>query len=200
LVRRALPSESRAIARLHRETISWGLLSQLGEDVVTAFYQALTESPRAFCFVAEEDGALQGFVAGVEDWPEFSRAAIRRIWWPLLKGLPRVLTASRFRRLLETRRYTRRDDLEGVKSIKAEFLTFGTREDAARLWVGVALIRAGANEFRRRGVPRVRGVVWERNVRAAEFFRTVGFKVVSTIEIHPGEVSRLMVLELGAKQ
>jgi ribosomal protein S18 acetylase RimI-like enzyme len=171
----------------------------LGEDAVVAFYQAITRSPKAFCFVAEEQGALQGFTAGVEDWPRFSRDALRQMWWPLLKGLPRLASSGRFRRLLETRRYTQREDLEGVNSVKAEFLTFGTRDDAPRLWVGVALIRAGANEFKRRGVRRVRGVVWDRNERAAQFFEAVGFRVVSTVEIHPGEVSRLLVLDLDRK-
>lgn len=196
LIRKARVDESPAVARLHREIISWGLLSQLGDEVVAAFYRAVIRSPVSFCFVAEEGGVLQGFAAGVTDWPVMFRAAVRETWWPMAKALPSLLVSGRWRRLFETGRYTQ----SGHEGVKAEFLSFGVREAAgARLWVGVALARATLNEFRRRGVARIRGVVWERNERALRFFEAVGFKFVSQVEIHPGEVSRTFVVDLAPR-
>jgi len=193
LVRKARPADSGAVARLHRDIISWGLLSQFGEEVVAAFYGALSSSPAGFCFVAEEGARIVGFAAGVADWPRLRRAVIRRAWWPLLKSLPSVLGRWRWRRLLETNRYTG----SGVEGVQAEFVSFGVREDVpGRLWTGAALARAVVAEFRRRGVPRVRGVVWERNERAIRFFEAMGFRFVSDVEIHPGERSRTFVIDL----
>lgn len=195
-VRRAQPADSRRIARLHREVISWGLLAQLGEPVVAAFYRAVTSSPAAFCFVAEEDGRLEGFASGVSDWPRFFRHVVRATWWPLLRSAPILLARGRGRRLMETGRYTRSEH-EGVQ---AEYLSLGVRPEATgRLWVGTALTRAVVNEFRRRAVPRIRGVVWTQNERALRFFEGVGFRFVSEVEIHPGEVSRTFVVDLPPK-
>jgi len=192
-VRRAQPGDSRAIASLHREIISWGLLTRLGDKVVTGFYRAVITSPVAFCFVAEEEGKLEGFAAGVCDWPRLFRGVIRQTWWPLLWVLPFRLTGRRWRRLLETGRYTQSRH-EGVR---AEFLSLGVRQQASgRLWVGTALVRAVVNEFRRRGVTRIRGVVWDQNERALRFFEGVGFRFISEVEIHPGEVSRTFVVDL----
>jgi len=178
------------------ETISWGLLTQLGEDVVTGFYRALTQSRVAFCFVAEEDGAPQGFVAGICDWSPVFWQVVRYTWWPLILAFPSLIVSGRLRRLLETGRYTKSKQ-EGVN---AEFLSFGVKEEArGRLWTGTALIHAAMNEFRRRGVLKVRGVVWEQNERALRFFEAVGFKFVSDIEIHPGERSRTVLVDLAPK-
>ena len=160
---------------------------------MTGFYQAVTRSPVAFCFVAEDQGRLQGFAAGVCDWPRLFRQVARHTWWPLLKTLPALLWSGRWRRLLETGRYTQ----SGHEGVKAEFLSFGVREDApGRLWAGTALAHAVVSEFRRRGIPKIRGVVWERNERALRFFEAVGFKFVSDVEIHPGERSRTFVVDL----
>ncbi|HEV8339855.1 MAG TPA: GNAT family N-acetyltransferase [bacterium] len=192
-VRRAQPDDSARIARLHREIISWGLLTKLGDPVVTGFYRAVTSSPVAFCFVGEEAGRLDGFAAGVTDWPRFLRDVARSVWWPLLRGLSGLLIRGRWRRLLETERYTQ----SGHEGVRAEFLSLGVRKEAtARLWVGTALVRAVVNEFRRRGVSRIRGVVWAENERALRFFEAVGFRFVSQVEIHPGEVSRTFVVDL----
>ena len=189
-VRRALLADSRALARVHREVISWGLLTHLGEDAVSAFYRGVTSSTVAFCFVAEEDGRLIGFAAGVCDWSRLRRQLVRGMWWPLLRAIPSLLRSGKWRRLFETGGYVQSRH-EGVD---AEFLSLGVHPECeGRLWTGVALARAVVEEFRRRGVRRIRGVVWERNERALKFFEAVGFRFVSDVEIHPGERSRTFV-------
>lgn len=193
-VRRAHPADSAAIARLHRETISWGLLSQLGEAVVKAFYCAVTECPASFCFVAEQDSVPVGFAAGVEHWPTLLRHAVRRMGWPLLRSAPHVLAGRRWRKLWETGRYTQ----SGLEGVNAEFVSFGVREDApARVLTGAALVRTVTEEFRRRGIRRFRGVVGDHNARAKQFFEAVGFRFLSQIEIHPGEASRTHVVDIS---
>ncbi len=192
-MRRARFNDSRAIAQLHRKVITWGLLTQLGEDVVTAFYEAVTTSPAAFCYVATQRGALQGFAAGVCVWPRLRWGLLRRGWWPLVRAVPRLLATRRWRRLWETGRYTR----SGYEGVQAEFLSIGVRADfPGRIWAGAALAAAVVREFRRRGVTRIRGVVWHENERALRFFEAVGFRFVSDIEIHPGERSRTFVVDL----
>ncbi|MGH2453806.1 MAG: hypothetical protein ACRDF5_08590 [bacterium] len=192
-VRRGRPEDARAVARLHREIISWGLLPSLGEGVVTAFYRAVSASPVAFCFVADDGERLWGFAAGTADWPRLRREVMRTTWRPLLRAVPVLLRGGRWRRLRETDRYTQSSHL----AVSAEFLSFGVLpEMSGRVWVGAALAYAVVNEFRRRGVRRVRGVVWEQNERALKFFEAVGFRFVSEVEIHPGERSRTFVADL----
>jgi ribosomal protein S18 acetylase RimI-like enzyme len=196
-VRKAQPSDSRAIARLHREIISWALLTQLGEDVVTAFYRAVTQSSVAFCFVAEDQGTLAGFAAGVCDWPRLRREVMAQAWRPLLMVLPSLLWSGRWRKIWETGRYTQ----SGHEGVNAEFLSFGVRESVqGRVWAGAALAYAVMEEFRRRGVARIRGVVWDQNERAIRFFQGVGFRFVSEFEIHPGERSRTFVMDLAPRR
>lgn len=194
LVRKAQPDDSPTIARLHRETISWGLLSQLGDRVVTAFYRVMTESPASFCFVAEQGGQIQGFAAAVTHWPTLHQHVRRRTWWPLMQAAPALMISGRWRKLLETSRYSQ-SRLEGVD---AEFMAFGVREGApGRVWAGAALVNAVITEFRRQGVTRFRGVVGGQNERALKFFQSVGFHFAAEVEIHPGEVSRTHVEELN---
>jgi len=194
LVRKAQPDDSPAIARLHRETIAWGLLSQLGDGFVTAFYRVVAESPASFCFVAEQDGQIQGFAAAVTHWPTLHRHVRRRTWWPLMAAAPALVVSGRWRKLLETSRYSQ-SRLQGVD---AEFMAFGVREGApGRVWAGAALVNAVITEFRRQGVTRFRGVVGGQNERALKFFQSVGFHFASEVEIHPGEISRTHVEELN---
>lgn len=193
-IRKAQPADSAAIARLHRETIAWGLLSQLGQDVVAAFYRAVTESPVAFCYVADQDGTLQGFAAGVTAWRRLLPHVVRRTALQLVRTLPALAASGRWRKLWETTRYTQ----SGLEGVHAEFLSFGVRETAQdRVWTGASLVRAVVDEFRARGTRRFRGVVWSENERAQQFFQTVGFRFVSEVEIHPGEVSRAHIVDLA---
>lgn len=192
-IRRAHPEDARAVARLHREIISWGLLPSLGEGVVTGFYRAVSASPAAFCFVADDGERLWGFAAGTTDWPRLRRGVMRATWRPLLRAVPLLLLRGRWRRLRETERYTQSAHL----AVSAEFLSFGVLpETPGRIWTGAALAYAVVNEFRRRGVRRIRGVVWEQNERALRFFEAVGFRFVSAVEIHPGERSRTFIADL----
>lgn len=163
--------------------------------MVTGFYRAVVECPASFCFVAEQGGTLEGFAAGVSHWPTLYRRVVRLTWRLLLAALPALLLSGRWRKLWETGRYTRSRQ-EGVQ---AEFLSFGVRPEArGRVWAGAALAYAVIGEFRRRGVPKIRGVVWDQNERALRFFEAVGFRFVSDVEIHPGARSRTFVMDILA--
>ncbi len=189
--RRAESEDSPAIAALHRQHISWGLLSRLGEGVVTAFYAALIRSPVGFVFVAEQNGRLVGFASGVTRW--------RRFYWEFLRHYPRstlaVLAASfrqgLWRHLLKTSRYATTSSLPPAEVVSIA-LEPGTRGTG----LGVELMRSVLGEFAARGVNTIRVTFAKRNVPATILYEQLGFRFHSQVEMHAEQPSVVYVTSL----
>lgn len=192
-IRRAGPGDAAAVARVHCRQIPWGLLTQMGERFVTAFYATLLASPRGFAFVAEEDGRVVGFASGVVGWRSFYREFVVRCPGLVLMASLRSLRTGRWRRLLETSRYAVAPDLPA-----AELVSVALEPDCRGGGVGAALVRHAVDEFARRGITAVRVTAGAANAPAARLYRRVGFRPVGQQEFHPGVAAAVYVLDLHA--
>jgi ribosomal protein S18 acetylase RimI-like enzyme len=181
-IRRAEPGDAPAIASLHRREIPWGLLSQLGEDFVEAFYSALVRSRYGFGFVSERDGVIIGYAAGVVDWRRFNREFVRGHLRLALRALATNLRTGRWRRLLETTRYATSEALP-----RAELVAIALAPAARGTGIGAGLVRHVLDEFAVRQVPAVRVTAGGENVRARRLYERLGFRLHSRREIHRGE-------------
>ncbi len=189
--RRAQPGDSPAIAALHRQHISWGLLSRLGEGVVSAFYAALIRSPVGFVFVAEQNGHLVGFASGVTRWRRFYGEFLTHFPLPTLTVLAASVRQGLWRHLLKTSRYVTTSSLPPaeVVSIALDPSTRGTG-------LGVELMRSVLGEFSARGVNTIRVTFAKRNVPATILYEQLGFRFHSQVEIHAEQPSVVYVTSL----
>lgn len=190
-IRRAQSEDSPAIAALHRRHIPWGLLSQLGEGFVTAFYAALIRSPVGFVFVAEQGGRLLGLASGVVRWRRFYWEFLLHHPWPALAVLAASFRQDRWRHLLKTSRYATAGSLPS-----AEVVSIALEPDARGTGLGGELMRPILGEFAARGVNTVRVTFAKRNVGATILYEQLGFRFHSQVEMHAGQPSVVYVISL----
>jgi len=179
------------IAGIHCRRIPWGLLTQMGQEFVTAFYAALIQSPSGFAFVAEQEGRLAGFASGVVDWRRFFREFLRRHPRLAASSALRSLRSGRWRRLLETSRYAVAAALP-----QAELVSVAVEPDSRGAGVGAELVQQVLTEFAARGISAVRVTAGEGNAPANRLYERAGFRLHSRQEIHPGVRAAVYVLQL----
>ncbi len=193
-IRRAAPADAAAVATLHCRCIPWGLLTQMGQTFVGAFYAALIDSPSGFAFVAERNGRVVGFASGVVHWRRFYRQFLRR--HPRLAAMAAVrsLRAGRWRRLLETSRYAVAAGLP-----QAEVVSVALEPESRGAGVAGALVRGVLDEFAARGVSTVRVTAGAANAPAVRLYERAGFRLHGQLEIHPGVHAAVYVVTLAGR-
>jgi ribosomal protein S18 acetylase RimI-like enzyme len=193
-IRLAAPPDAQEIAGIHCRQIPWGLLTQMGQEFVAAFYEALIRSPSGFALVAEREGRLVGFASGVADWRRFFREFLRGHPWLFAVSALRSLRAGRWRRLLETSRYAAAPQLP-----QAELVSVAVDPDLRGAGVGAELVQRTLAEFAARGVPTVRVTAGVGNAPANRLYQRAGFRLQSLQEIHPGVEAAVYVLDIAER-
>jgi ribosomal protein S18 acetylase RimI-like enzyme len=192
-IRRGEHGDSETIASLHIRQIHWGLLAQMGDEFVEAFYRALIRSRLGFCFVAERGGRPVGFASGVVDWRRFYREFLLQHVGLAVRVLVAGLRQGRWRRMLQTTRYATSGALPA-----AELVSVAVEPAAQGAGVASALVRCVLEEFAARGVGAVRVTAGGTNQAARRLYERAGFGLQSEMEIHPGEPAAVYVVSLEA--
>jgi ribosomal protein S18 acetylase RimI-like enzyme len=192
-IRPATESDAAAAARLHASLISDGFLSSLGPAFLTRLYRRIVLEPASFMFVAAGDDSVPaGFIAGTEDTGRLYRAfllhdgpgtAIRSLG-PL---------ARNGRRVVETLRYPRAAPAAGPALPKAELLAMAVAPGQRGRGLGAALVARFQDEMGQRQPGGACVTVGAANTTAASLYRRCGFRLRTTIEVHRGAPSELLV-------
>ena len=66
------------IAVFHQKYINTGFLSSLGVSFLKLIYKSITSSNQAFCFFAEENGEIIGFVSGTTNTRRFYEEFVKK--------------------------------------------------------------------------------------------------------------------------
>lgn len=185
LFRPARRRDVAAIAELHRRGITDGFLSSLGAGFLRELYGFLVDWGDGRVVVAEQAGAVIGFVAGVKDIKSLYRAFLKRRALPAgLSALPKMVRPSTVRRMWETLRY----GMEGGGE-QAELLSLAVAPNRRGAGVGRRLVEelmAWATEQR---LGSMRVVVGADNRAAVAVYRRTGFTDPSPISVHGGRPS-----------
>ncbi len=188
IIRPATDADLPVIARLHAERIAEGFLSSLGPGFLRRLYRRVLRSDGSFVLVAAADATVQGFVAGVPDLGALYREFMLRdgvvagvLAAPkLLRALPRVL---------ETLRYpAATGDLPD-----AEILAVAVDTAWGGRGIGRDLVRAATAEFHTRGVETAKVVTTADNATALAMYRAADFTRATTVEVHAGRASEVLV-------
>lgn len=184
------------MADIHREAISEGFLSTLGQGFLVTLYQGLSDSPNSFVFATLDEGRMLGFIVGAMDtgsvYKEFMRRAGVKAF---VKLLPKLVSVARVKRVFETLLYPK--SKKGDQLPEPEILNFCVRKEAQGKGVGSVLFRELCDEFRRRGVPAIRIVTGESQKSAQSFYEKHGAQLASQIEVHKDTKSRVYVFAIS---
>lgn len=183
------------VAEIHRSEISEGFLSTLGPGFLMTLYKALSDSEHSFLLCYEAEGRVQGFIVGATDTGAVYKEFFRRAGWKSFTVLvPKLFSVARIKRILETLFYPkkkRQDDLP-----EPEILNFCVRAETQGQGVGSKLFEALCEEFRKRGVPKIRIVTGETQKSAQQFYEAKKATLAANIEVHKDTQSRVYVYDI----
>jgi len=190
-IRTATPTDAPVLAALHSSSIVQGFLPKLGTRFMRHLYAALVQWDGAVVVVADDGHGPVGFVAGVHDTGEFYRYFVRR-YGPRagLAAVPHLLKSGNLRRAWET--WTYRDAAEDPT---AELLSMAVAPAARGQGLSKRLGEEFLNKLRSAGVKRIKVVVGADNTIAISAYRKLGFRDLSSVEVHAGEPSVVLIRE-----
>lgn len=187
-IRRATRADIEAMAELHAGRLDEGFLATLGPRFLAHLYRCVVDSKDAFAYVATEGGRVVGFSAAALDLGRLYREFIvRRGVVAALGAAPRL--PATWRRILETLRYPS----DTGELPEAEILAVAVDPSQARAGIGTSLVTATMAELVRRDVSSARVVAGAHNTAALGLYERCGFVRRSTITVHEGVASEVLV-------
>lgn len=183
-VRDARVEDVEAIAQLHLKAFDGEIGPVVGLGYLRAFMRWFIETPSAVSLVAEEDGAVVGYVFGAPDGygPGLTRHLMPTIAVGVLRNLPRVILHPSFRRQVRARltnlvlrREPRNPIFEATPPGGFCLVGIGTAPTVRGRGVGTELVR---NFLERVGAVAVILDVFADNAAARAVYVRCGFKVL----------------------
>ena len=194
IIRLANKEDCLEVARLHVQEIKSGFLLELGEKFLYYFYQAMIDSENTFLIVAQQDNSIIGFVSGCFDLKKFYKEFAKKYSFRVLPLLfKRFLGLYSLRKILETRRYTKREE----KALpKPELISIVVSSQFQGQGVSKQLLFKFFSEMKNKGVKLVKVIVGEGLSQAIRFYERNGFKFHSKAFIHKDIPSRIYIYKL----
>lgn len=195
--------DAQAIARLHRESITTGFLSQLGGQFLQRLYIAISNTVYSRVFVAvEEPAGIIGVCAGCTDTKNMYRSIVMRhgIQFAVLL-LPWAVRLSFLKRIAETLMYPfRRRETTGEtasgREIAAELLSIAVDEKFRGKGIGEQLVSEMELYFKRAGIAIYKVVTFSKDDNSNLFYQSCGFTLHRTF-VHHGNEMNEYVRQIG---
>jgi ribosomal protein S18 acetylase RimI-like enzyme len=199
MIQSALIIHSKQIAQLHYSTINTGSLTRLGIGFLSALYKYLIKNE--IVLVAVEENLVRGFVS-------CSLNADIVIWRFLLNPLcvlrfvialisrPSMLISS-IETFLIPVKHRSGEKIRGVKQLpKVELLSISVDPNYQKDGIGTKLLAELEKRLHENEIKQFKVVAGSKLTNANYFYRKSGFKLVTTIKIHGGEISNVYCKEL----
>lgn len=181
------------VARLHAASLDQGFLATMGLNFLAEMYRAIDQCPQSVLIVKYEQGQVIGFAAGVAGpMTLVYRQMMRRFLIWSLWLFPVLLTPSRFRRVRETLRYTRKGP-ERTDLPTAELLSIAVDPAYRGRGISDALYYDLTAYFKKMKVAEFKIIVGRRLDSAHKFYKRIGAQPVTELELHEGEISVVYV-------
>ncbi len=184
-----------SLAKLHASEIHGGFLTSLGLPVLERLYRAIHGSPHAFVLIAEREGKPVGFLCASTNTKRVYRRIVLTSWPSLLPVLVgKIARWSTVRRIWETLRYPSKAPAPDLPD--AEILNFCVDGKQQGRGIGRALFAAMQEEYRRRGVRKIRIVTGAGQHSAIRFYDKMGADPVGRLEVHANVESKMYVFTI----
>jgi ribosomal protein S18 acetylase RimI-like enzyme len=190
--REASSSEARQLANLHFDLILGGFLPRLGRRFLRVLYSGLLDWEGTKAFVVEDEAGVVGFVVGVQEVGSFYKWFVRRHGLrAAISALPALLNPGHIRRAWESLRYG--GGHSELDDVSAEVLSLGVAQRARGAGASKTLLDAVLTSLDEADAGAVKVVVGSDNDVAIRAYERAGFGRASTIEVHKGETSEVLV-------
>jgi ribosomal protein S18 acetylase RimI-like enzyme len=191
VIRGATLADVRALADLHARGISRGFLPRLGRPLLELLYRSFVEDPGAVVVVAERDGRVVGFSAGVVSVSRFYRTFARRHGLRAVALIaPLLVRPDLLRGVLETARYP----WAAAGLPEAEWVSAAVAPDHRTRGLGEHLARTLVDALCARGAADVRVTVSADNQRIARLLGRMGWERRARITLHGRRPSDVYVI------
>jgi len=168
------------VVMLHEKEINYGFSSYLGRNFLKYLYKNIIGCENGLGLVAvNNQGQVLGFIAGTMNLRRFYKRFIRK--YSIIAGLlvlPKLLRWKAIKSFYQNLLYPSEGaqlDLPG-----AEIISTAVLPNARGRGIGRLLTEAAFEEFRKRGVSKIKVLVGDR-LQANEFYRRMGFEFVTHV-------------------
>ncbi len=184
-----------ACGELHAAVISGGFLRELGTPFLTKLYKALSRSPQSFVLLARTGGQVVGLIVGSANTGQLMSSLLVRHGWRFLPNMGQIVLNRRTAiKISELILYPKKNSFQNLPN--AEIVNFCVATDWQGRGVGQKLFETLVGEFARRGVRQIRIVTGESQIKAQNFYRSVGAEPVGSVSIHTGQSSAVFVYNI----
>ena len=194
VIRLANKKDCPQVAKIHRQEIKKGFLSELGEKFLSKLYGTMIVSVFAFVIVAKSRDRVIGFISGCTSVSKFYKDFFKKYFFQVsLLLLPKIFRISILKKICETLKYPKQ---KKRKLPEAELLTIAVSPAFQGKGVAEELFKDFLNEMKKRKVKQFKVVVGEELGRAIKFYEKTGFQLHSSISIHKNKQSRVYIFTL----
>lgn len=192
IYRDARAEDAPIIGRFMYEHITWARIREFGLGFLVLIHHALCVSKHAVCKIAERDGKIIGYCAGVADTDAFNREFKWKYGWKAaLYILPQLFKWRNWQTLWKGLTYY--SDVDPTDP-RCEMSAFSVDPNVKGTGVGRTVFDLAMKELRRRGATGVRlGTIDARNERANAFYQKFGFKVARTVPFYADSMVNIYI-------
>jgi ribosomal protein S18 acetylase RimI-like enzyme len=169
-----------AVVMLHQREINYGFSSYLGRNFLKYLYKTFIRCEYGFALVAaDRNGQVTGFIAAATNLSKFYKRFLRK--YSLIAGflvLPKLFRWKAIKSLYQDLLYPSEEAQHDLP--KAEIVSVAVSPNARGQGIGSLLTKTAFEEFRKRGVHKIKVLVGDR-LQANEFYRKMGFGFVTHI-------------------
>ncbi len=193
-IREALLEEAEVIANLHEKYLSTGFLASLGRKFLTLLYKAMISFEDTCVIVAVADDNIVGFVSGTVSVKGFYKYFLKKyLFQSVFFLIPYFIRPINLRKMVEVFLYSK----TGVSELpEAELLSIVVDPRYHGRGVAKDLFISLTSYFRKKRIKRFKIVVGDKLERAKKFYKKMGCRDIATIEVHKGEISKVLVYDL----
>lgn len=187
----------RDVVRLHRQELTSGFLSSLGDRALSLMFEFAAEDASSVLLVAQTaDGRVAGFLLGSAETSGFYRNFLRKksLKAFVLVAPKLIFSPARIRKVFETLLYPARKEVRELPA--AELMDLVVDRSIQRQGVGRLLFARFAEVMAERSVPNFRITTGGSLADAHRFYERMGAVRVSDIEVHAKQVTRVYIYEL----
>ena len=193
VIEKARSDDSLEIARLHKNGITKGFLSQQTDEFLSALYKHLIENE--IVFVARKNNEVLGFVAGTVTTSGLFKSFLLKNKSLLIKfATSNIFSRSFVRKCFETFFAPMRMRSDAGKGLP-ELLSIVVDKKASGKGIGKELVNKLDIAFKNKGILKYKIIVGS-ELEANKFYQNNGFEKIGEVEIHRGALSYIYSKDL----
>jgi len=195
MIRKALNTDCKALATLHKENIPSGFLSSLPIKALEKIYLHILEEE--IIFVNSPNDECNGFIsASMNTENLFSNFAKKHFIVMFFWVFKKIFTINFYKKIIETFLAPKKMKIDHENLEIPELLSIVVSSQVQANGIGFKLLKALENHFLQNRILQYKVLAGENLISANSFYQKNGFELIKKVEIHKGEFSNLYLKNL----